>query len=96
MAITKQSERRQFGRRLVFKSAAIVLGDGQRLPGRIIDLSSAGARIKIQKPDLVEAEFDLEIPEDDFVVRCRRVHIDEATIGLQFIKPPRRISWGKR
>jgi len=96
VAIKKQSDRRQFGRRPVFKSAVIVLDDGRKVTASIIDLSSAGARIKTSKSNLVEPEFDLEIADDDFVVRCKLVHVDEVSIGAQFIKPPRRISWRKR
>lgn len=96
MAIKKQSDRRQFGRRPVFKAAALVLSDGRRMTGFIVDLSDAGARIKLSNPDLVEPEFDLEIPDDDFIVRCKLIHVDDISVGAKYIKPPRRISWLKR
>ncbi len=51
---------------------------------------------KISKPDLVEKEFYLEIPDDDLIVKCRVVHVDEVSIGVKYIKPPRRISWLNR
>ena len=96
MAIGKQPDRRQFGRRPVFKAAIAVQADGRRLPGFVLDFSDAGARIKISKPALVEKEFYLEIPDDDLIVRCTVVHVDDVSIGVKYIKPPRRISWLKR
>ena len=96
MPIEKQPERRQFGRRAVFKSAVIVLNDGRRLAGAVVDFSNAGARIKLEDAALVESEFELEIPGDDFIVKCRLAHAEDVYIGAQYIKPPRRISWSKR
>ena len=96
VAIKKQSDRRQFGRRTVFKPAAVLLNDGRRMAGFIVDISDAGARIKLSKPGLIEPEFDLEIPGDDFIVRCKIVHVDDISVGVKYIKPPRRISWLKR
>lgn len=96
MPIEKPPERRQFGRRAVFKSAVIVLNDGRRLAGAVVDFSDAGARIKLLEAAHVESEFELEIPGDDFVVKCRLAHADDVYIGVQYIKPPRRISWSKR
>lgn len=93
MPIKKQPERRQFGRRQVFKPAEIVLDDGRRFACAVIDFSDAGARIKLAKIEFAESEFDLEIPADDFVVRCRIMHTEEVSLGVSFIKPPRRISW---
>jgi hypothetical protein len=96
VAIKKQPDRRQFGRRPVFKAATVVLNDGRRIAGFIVDRSDAGARIKLSKPDSVEPEFDLEIPDDDFIVRCTLIHVDDISVGAKYIKPPRRISWLKR
>ena len=96
LPIDKQPDRRQFGRRSVFKSAVIVLNDGRRLPGAVVDFSDAGARIKVADAALVGLEFELEIPGDDFVVRCRLAHTDDVYVGAQYIKPPRRISWSTR
>ena len=96
MPIEKPPERRQFGRRAVFKSAVIVLHDGRRLAGAVGEFSNAGARIKLSEAAHVESEFELEIPGDDFVVKCRLAHADDVYIGAQYIKPPRRISWAKR
>lgn len=96
LPIEKQPDRRKFGRRTVFKSAVIVLSDGQRLPGSVVDFSDGGARIKLADVSAVGSEFDLEIPGDDFVVKCRLVHVEDVYIGVQYIKPPRRISWSAR
>ena len=93
MPIDKQPDRRQFGRRQVFKLAEIVLDSGQRFACAIVDFSDTGARIKIATIEFAENEFDIEIPADDFVVRCQMIHTDGISIGVRFIKPPRRISW---
>jgi hypothetical protein len=91
--IDKPQGRRQFGRRQAFKAATIVHADGQRLPATVIDLSEGGARIRVAQPEVVEKEFYLEIPGDDFIVKCRVIHIQEASVGAAFIRPPRRLSW---
>jgi PilZ domain-containing protein len=96
LGIGKQPDRRQFGRRPVFKAAVVVQADGRRLAGFILDFSDAGARIKISKPALVEKEFYLEIPDDDLIVKCRVIHVDDVSVGVKYIKPPRRISWLSR
>lgn len=96
LPIDKAPERRQFGRRSVFKSAVIITNDGQRLPGAVVDFSDAGARIKLAQEAVVGPEFELEIPGDDFIVKCRLVHTEGVYIGAQYIKPPRRISWSAR
>jgi hypothetical protein len=95
LPIDKPSDRRQFGRRRVFKAGIIVQGDNQRLPITIMDISDGGARIKTAEPHRVEKEFSLEIPEDDFVVKCRLVWLEEDAVGAEFIKSPRRLSWVK-
>jgi len=91
--IDKPPGRRQFGRRPAFKSATIVQDGGARLAATVIDLSEAGARIKIARPEAVENEFYLEIPENDFIVKCRMVHMQDTSIGAVFIRAPRRLSW---
>ena len=94
--IEKPPGRRQFGRRPAFKPATIVQADGTRIPATVVDLSEAGARIKIADPDCAEKEFYLEIPADDFIVKCRIAHVQDASIGVLFIRPPRRLSWLKK
>ena len=94
--IEKPPGRRQFGRRPAFKPATIVQADGSRIPATVVDLSEGGARIKITEPNRTDDEFYLEIPADDFIVKCRIAHVQEATIGVLFIRPPRRISWLKK
>jgi hypothetical protein len=85
--------RRQFGRRKAFKAATLALPGGERVAATVVDLSEAGARIKIADPQTVGEEFYIEIPGDDFVVKCRVIHRQETTIGVEFTKPPRRLSW---
>ncbi|MBA2125926.1 PilZ domain-containing protein [Hyphomicrobium methylovorum] len=96
MGIEKGPDRRQFGRRMVFKAAVVANSGGVRIPGHIIDISDAGARIKVADPTAVEIEFFLEIPEDDIVVKCRVMRVDETSVGVQYIRPPRRLSWIKK
>jgi hypothetical protein len=86
-------ERRRFGRRSVFKVATVVQGAGDRLFGHVIDISEGGARIQLPEVSLLMPEFFLEIPEDDFVVRCRLVHTLQNSAGVEFTRPPRRLSW---
>lgn len=86
-------ERRKFGRRSVFKIATVVQGAGDRLFGHVIDISEGGARIQLPEVSLLLPEFFLEIPEDDFVVRCRLVHTQQNSAGVEFTRPPRRLSW---
>ena len=94
--IDKSLDRRQFGRRSVFKTATIAPAEGQRITATVVELSQAGARLRIPLPAAVENEFYLEIHEDDFIVKCRLVHIQEMTIGVAFAGPPRRLSWLSR
>jgi hypothetical protein len=91
--IDKSLNRRQFGRRSAFKIATIAQVDGQRLAATVIELSQAGARLRIPRPEDVENEFYLEIQEDDFIVKCRLVHIQETSIGVAFVGAPHRLSW---
>jgi hypothetical protein len=93
LAIDRPQDRRQFGRRPVFKPATIVQSGGQRTPATVLNVSDGGARLKIEKPELVETEFYLEIPEDDFIVRCRLLRLEDTVVAVQFIKAPRRLSW---
>jgi hypothetical protein len=96
LAIGHPRERREFGRRTVFKPAVIDLDDGRRINGTILDLSEAGAKVKVSEPEVLKGEFSLEISGDDMIVRCRCVHIENGVAGVQFVKPPRRLSWVKK
>lgn len=62
----------------------------------VLDISEAGARIKTAKPEAVEKEFYLEILAGDFVVKCRRLHVQQTSVGVKFIGSPRRLSWLNR
>lgn len=96
MAIERPKDQRQFGRRTVFKPGTVVLDDGQRIDGTILDLSEGGAKIKVPNPNLLTGEFFFEVPSDDLIVRCRVVRVDAGIVGLRYIKPPRRLSWVKK
>jgi PilZ domain len=96
LAIERPREQRKFGRRPVFKAAVLALDSGERLPGTVLNLSEGGAKIKMAKPELLKGEFYLEIPGDDLIVKCSLIHIEGDVAGLQYIKPPRRLSWLKR
>jgi hypothetical protein len=89
-------EKRAFGRRPTFKPAAVVLDDGRRLPGTLLDQSEGGAKIILATPESLSGELFLEILEDDLIVRCRVAHASLGAVGLQYVKSPRRISWMKK
>ena len=91
--IDKPPERRQFGRRSAFKSATIVQDGGSRLSATVLDLSQGGARIRVAQPEAIGKEFYLEIPQNDFIVKCGLVHMQDTSIGAVFTRAPRRLSW---
>ncbi len=74
----------------------LALDSGERLPGTVLNLSDGVAKIKMAKPELLKGEFYLEIPDDDLIVKCSLIHIEGAVAGVQYIKPPRRLSWLKK
>jgi PilZ domain len=88
-------ERRQFGRRAVLKHAVLCDDAGQRLNCLVIDISASGARIKIEDNIQIPDVFFVEIPADDFVVKCRIVHRQPGSVGVHFIVSPSRLSWRK-
>lgn len=96
MALEKPRDQRKFGRRAVFKAAAIVFDSGHRLACTVLDLSEGGAKIKAEGAEFLGTEFYLEIPEDDLSVRCQIAYIQEGVAGLKYIRPPRRLSWLKK
>jgi hypothetical protein len=96
LAIERSRDQRKFGRRPVFKAAAVVFDDGRRLSATVLDFSEGGAKIKGPNPELLKGQFYLEIPGDDLVIRCHVVHVEGIVTGLAFVKPPRRLSWIKK
>ena len=86
-------ERRRFGRRQVFKAAVIVLPDATRLPAIVVDISEGGARVQTEHVALVGPGFLLEIPEDDLAYDCRLAHRQAGSVGVEFTRVPRRLSW---
>lgn len=89
-------ERRKFGRRSVFKHAVVVQREGERIPGVVVDISEGGARFQTQDVSRLDKKLILEIPSDDFVVKCEVVHVLENSVGLKFVESPRRLSWGPK
>ncbi|HPG89098.1 MAG TPA: PilZ domain-containing protein [Hyphomicrobium sp.] len=87
-------EKRKFGRRSVFKPAVLVLEDGKKITGIVVDLSEGGARFQSPNAAQIPKIFMLEIAGDDFTVKCELVHRREDSVGMQFIASPRKISWG--
>lgn len=69
---------------------------GQRIDCVVVDISEGGVRIRCGDAGAIEAQFDLEIQSDDFVVKCERVHIQSDSLGARFIQSPSRLSWLKR
>ena len=96
LPIERRRDQRVFGARSDFKAVTIALEGGERLPGTVVNFSKGGAKIKVANPELVKGEFYLEIPGDDFIVKCRPIYIEDAAVGVQYIKSPRRLSWLKR
>jgi len=96
LAIEHSREQRRFGRRSVFKAAVIEIDSGLRIEGTVLDLSDGGAKVRVADPAQLIGEFYLEIPADDLIIRCRLVYAEDGVVGVQFIKPPRRISWLKK
>ena len=86
-------ERRQFGRRTVFKPAIIMQERQDRIDCTVIDISQGGARIQYHKVGELPDEFTLIIEEDDMVVECRVAHRQASSIGVQFMRLPRKLSW---
>lgn len=66
------------------------------MEGTLLDLSEGGAKIKVPDPDALIGEFFMEVPSDDMIIRCRFIRADGGIVGIQYVKPPRRISWLKK
>jgi hypothetical protein len=89
-------EQRKFGRRAVFKAAVLLLDSGTRIDCTLLDISDGGAKVRIPNQQIPPVELILEVPGDDLMVRCHVVYTEDRMVGLQFIKPPRRISWARK
>ncbi|MFT3732413.1 MAG: PilZ domain-containing protein [Hyphomicrobium sp.] len=96
MTIERSREQRKFGRRTVFKPATVVFDDGRRVEGTLLDFSDGGAKIKVPNPEALTGEFFIEIPADDLSIRSRFVRLERGVVGVEHIKPPRRLSWTKK
>lgn len=85
-------ELRRFGRRVCCKPAVAVQNLTVRLRCTIIDISEGGARLRLASVNELAAEFLLVVPEDDLVYDCRVVHRHADFAGVEFTRPPRRLS----
>jgi PilZ domain len=83
-----QPERRQFGRRAMFRPATAMVVGGATWPCIVVDKSEMGARLKIKDVEDFPDTFKLIIQDDDFVVSCAVVHRTGDFVGVQFVRPP--------
>lgn len=86
-------DRRRFGRRAVCKPATVIQNATQKLPCTVVDVSEGGARIRLLAIDSLAGEFMLVIPEDDVVYHCRLVRRLPDSVGVEFTRMPRKLSW---
>jgi hypothetical protein len=88
-------DRREFGRRATFKRAKICFPADIEHDCIVIDLSDGGARVRLLGTVEPPATFDLKIPGDDFIVTCEVAHRTDQSVGVKFVRSPRRLSWQK-
>jgi PilZ domain len=89
---TIEPERREFGRRVMFRHATAVVAGGAVWSCIIIDKSEIGARIRVKDKYDFPDNFKLIIEDDDFVAQCIVIHRASDVIGIQFIRPPSKLS----
>jgi hypothetical protein len=65
--------RPEFGRRSMFRRAAIVSEDGAQTPCIVTDISDDAAVLKVDDTIELPKRFGLIIEEDDFTVHCEIV-----------------------
>ena len=87
------AERRRFGRRKVFKVASVVLADGRRVNGIVVDISEGGLCIQSSEAAIIRGEFAVEVAADDVVYKGRAVHTTGNAVGVEFTHAPQRMSW---
>jgi hypothetical protein len=83
-----QPERRQFGRRAMFRPAIAMVMGGATWPCIVVDKSEMGARLKVKNIEDFPDTFKLIIEDDDFVVPCAVVHRTGDFVGVQFVRAP--------
>jgi hypothetical protein len=87
-----QPERRNFGRRVMFRHATALVMGGASWSCVVVDKSETGARLRVKDvtdfPDL----FKLIIEADDLVVQCAVVHRTTDYVGVQFLRAPSKLS----
>lgn len=90
-------ERRQFGRRTVFKPAIVIQEGREDIRCAIVDISLGGARIQSSDVANLPLTLRLLIPDDDVYYDCRLVHRQDNTAGVEFLTVPRKLSrWRAR
>jgi hypothetical protein len=73
-----------------------VLDDGRPIEATVLEQLEGGAKIKVSEPGAMSGEIFLEVPDDDLIVRCRVANVEGAVIAVEYVKPPRRLSWLKK
>lgn len=82
-------ERRQFGRRTVFKPAQIVRRNGAPIRCYVVDMGDLGAALRICGREAPPDTFELLIEGDDLVVGCQVIHQANGIVGVGFVCSPR-------
>lgn len=92
LPVPRGTDSRQFGRRTVYKPAVILDRAGGRLACIVVDLSEGGAALRLCETARPPAVFALLIEADDVIVACEIAHQTGSTMGVRFIRSPRRAS----
>jgi PilZ domain len=85
-------ERRAAPRRRVLKGAIIAYGDRKMsLPCTVRNLSTTGARVRIEDAVSAPDSFILFIEMDGIEVDCEVVHRSDKDLGVKFVSPTRSV-----
>jgi hypothetical protein len=87
-----REERRRFGRRSHCKAASIVRA-GHRMSAFIYNMSEHGLLLRTPFVACFDQIFEVEIPSDDVIFQCRVAWSKGDSVGAEFVRSPRRISW---
>jgi len=89
---TDSKDRRGAPRRRVLKGSIILFNDRKStLPCTVRDLSSTGARLRVESSITVPGTFILVIELDGFEADCEVVHRRAKDLGVKFTSPPRTV-----
>jgi hypothetical protein len=90
---TARSEARRETRRRMLKAGIIAFNDRySTLPCTVRDLSSTGARLRVDAVFNVPDTFDLIVELDGLEAPCQVVWRRQNEIGVTFISPPRMVA----